>query len=341
MKALVLRDFWDFQVDERERKTPGPGEVTVRVFATGICGSDLHGYTGQNGRRVAGQVMGHETVGHIAELGAGVEGLAVGDVVTVNPVLACGNCPACAAGQEQACPDKTVIGVSAGYSSAFAEYFLAPARNLVRLPETMPIEYGALVEPLAVAYHAANRGGCGGADAVLVLGGGPIGQSAILAARMLGATAIAVSEPDPARRRLCAELGATPLDPAEGDLAAGTVTALGRKADLVLDAVGTSATIADAFSCSVFGARVVLVGMNAPQLELPAYSVSTEERSLIGSFCYTARHFREVADWVATAPAELAALVEETVPVRDAPETFAGMARGSKAVAGKVLVSFQ
>lgn len=330
MRALVLRDFWDFQVDERDTPAPGPGEVAVRVAATGICGSDLHGYTGDTGRRKAGQVMGHETVGRIAAVGDGVTGIETGAVVTVNPVIACGVCPACARGQEQACATKTVIGVAADYSSAFADVFLAPAANIVVLPPDMPIGYGALIEPLAVAYHAAVRGGCGPEDDVLVLGGGPIGQSAVLAARRLGARSVVVSEPDPARRALCTRLGAVAVDPAELD----------HKASLVLDAVGVSATLRDAFTCSQFGANVVLVGMGSPELTLPVYAISTEERTVIGSFCYTAAHFRAVAEWVATAPEELAVLIEGSVPVADAPETFAALARGTLSCAGKMLVTF-
>lgn len=340
MRALVLRDFWDFRLEEAEQPRPGPDEVAVRVKATGICGSDLHGYTGDNGRRAPGQIMGHETVGRIAELGPGVSGLEPGTVVTVNPVLSCGGCAACARGQEQACPDKTVIGVTQDYPSAFADTFIAPAANLLALPSSMPIEYGALIEPLAVAYHAATRGGCAPGDRVLVLGGGPIGQSAVLACRMLGIETLAVSEPDPDRRALCAKLGATPLDPTACELAQGSREALGSPADVVLDAVGTSATAADAFACSAFGARVVLVGMNAQRLELSAYAISTAERSLIGSFCYTARHFREVAEWVAGSPDPLRELIEETVPASAATEVFRAMADGSRKVAGKVLVDF-
>jgi len=87
MRALVLRDFYDIAVEERPEPQPRPGEVVVAVIATGICGSDFHGYSGENGRRHPGQVMGHETVGRIDELGSGVAELAVGQLVTVNPVM--------------------------------------------------------------------------------------------------------------------------------------------------------------------------------------------------------------------------------------------------------------
>ncbi|MGH3588361.1 MAG: zinc-dependent alcohol dehydrogenase, partial [Pseudonocardia sp.] len=173
MRALVLDDFWQLSVGSVPDPAPGPDDVLIEVVATGICGSDLHGYTGENGRRVRGQVMGHETVGRVLTAAGD---LAVGDAVTVNPVLWCGRCRHCAAGREQACPDKQVIGVAPELVSAFAERMAVPVRNVVPLPEGMPLEHGALVEPLAVGYHALVRGACGAGEAVLVIGGGPIGQ---------------------------------------------------------------------------------------------------------------------------------------------------------------------
>lgn len=343
MRALVLRDFWDLAVEERADPQPAPGEVVVRVTATGICGSDVHGFTGENGRRRPGQVMGHEMVGrvHVEPPAARVaEGLHPGAVVTVNPVLACGSCPACAAGREQACPGKRVIGVHPDISSGFAELIAVPAGNLVALPASMPEEYGALVEPLAVGFHAARRGGCGPADRVLVVGGGPIGQACVLAAGRLGAAAVAVSEPDAYRRELVSRLGAVPLDPSAGavrTLPGHVADALGGPATLVLDAVGSTASLRDALECAVLGGRVVLVGMAAPRPELAAYAISTEERSLIGSFCYSADEFRATARWVGAAPPELSCLIDERVGLDGANDAFTRLA-GGDSQASKILV---
>ncbi len=330
MRALVLRDYWDFAVEERPDPVPGPGEVLLKLTATGICGSDLHGYTGENGRRAPGQVMGHETVGRVVAAGPGAPSshLTPGQLVTVNPVIACGECPRCLAGMEQACRVRRVIGVNAEISAAFAELMTAPARNVVPLAESTPEEHGALVEPLAVGYHAARRGGCGPDDTVLVIGGGPIGQACVLAARRLGASRIAVSEPSESRRKLVASLGATALDPTSPELAAEVADALGGPASLVLDAVGATGTLADAFASSDLTARVVLVGMASPQVELAAYRISTEERSVVGSFTYSAREFTDTAAWVGAAPDEVSSLIEARVRLEDAPAAFAKLARG-------------
>ena len=158
MRALVLRGDYDIAVEERPDPRPGSSEVVVEVIATGICGSDFHGYSGENGRRHPGQVMGHETVGRIGELGSGVTGLAPGQLVTVNPVMGCNECAACASGQPQWCSRKVVLGVAPEVSAAFADRVAVPAANIVSLPEEMPAELGALVEPLAVGYHSVRRG---------------------------------------------------------------------------------------------------------------------------------------------------------------------------------------
>jgi threonine dehydrogenase-like Zn-dependent dehydrogenase len=348
MRALVFRGPAELGVEERPDPEPGPDEVLLRITATGICGSDLHGYTGENGRRHPGQIMGHETVGRIVEVGADVpadRGLTVGRVATVNPVIGCGACAECAAGNGQLCPRRRIIGVDPTLVSAFAELMVAPAGNVVALPDGVPEEHGALVEPLAVGYHAALRGQVGPDDRVLVIGGGPIGQACALAGRRLGAGRLVASEPNPSRRALIGRLGFRTVSPpggaAGGDPIAGQVAdVLGGPATVVLDAVGTGASLADALAAAALGARIVLVGMNAPQITLAAYGVSVGERSLIGSFCYASRDFLATAEWVASRPAGIEHLVEGRVPLSAAADAFARLASGALD-ASKVLVRCQ
>lgn len=337
MKALVLNGDYDISVQDRPDPRPGAGEVLIEVIATGICGSDFHGYSGENGRRHPGQVMGHETVGRITELGAGVTGHRTGDLVTVNPVLNCGDCEACRQGQQAWCPQRSLFGVTPEIPAAFAERFVIRESNVITLPADLPAELGALVEPLSVGYHAARRGDCGPQDRVLVIGGGPIGQACVLAAHRLGAMAVAVSDPKDTRRAICERLGAAAIDPATGPLADSVAAALDGPPTVVLDAVGVSATIADALTVAALGARIVLVGMGAPQLDLSAYAVSTQERTVIGSFTYTAEEFADTAAWVGSRPDGLADLIDGRVGWQDAPQSFDDLARGVSA-ASKILV---
>lgn len=337
MLALVLNGDYDISVQERPDPTPAADQVLVEVIATGICGSDFHGYSGENGRRHPGQVMGHETVGRVAGIGSEVADHRIGDLVTVNPVLNCLACDACRAGQQARCAQRSLFGVSPEISAAFAERFVIRSGNAITLPDDLPAELGALVEPLAVGYHAARRGTVGPQDRVLVIGGGPIGQACLLAARRLGADRLAVSDPKDTRRAICARLGATGIDPAGDRLSDAVADILGGQPTVVIDAVGVSATVADALAVAGPGARIVLVGMGAPTLELAAYAVSTEERTVIGSFTYTADEFADTAAWVGTRPSGVQDLIDGRVGWDQAPQSFDDLARGVSA-ASKILV---
>ncbi len=341
MRALVLKEFGTIAIEERDTPVPGRGEVLIAVAATGICGSDVHGFTGANGRRVPGQIMGHESVGRIAAFGpeTNVGDLGNDDVVTFNPVVVPAEEGENYAGREQHSPNKTVIGVAPDIPAAFAEYVVVPARNVVRLPDTMPISHGALIEPLAVAVHAVRRVHARSGHRAVVVGGGPIGQSVVLALSMEGVKNILVSEIDEGRRRLCERLGAAALDPARGPVVEQVRVAFGDLADIAIDAVGITATTADALNSTVFGGSVCLVGMGSPALTLDAYRISTEERCLVGSFTYSAQDFIDAATWVATAPSVIGELISREVAVEQANDAFTGLAAGD-GTAGKVLVRF-
>lgn len=338
MKALVLNDFRDLRVEERPQPEATPGDVLVRIIATGICGSDFHGFTGENGRRVPGQIMGHETVGRVHALGEGADaGLEVGQLVTINPVIACQSCEACKHHAEQHCPNKRVMGVDPSFVSSFAEFVVVPERNVIPLAPDLRPELGALIEPLAVANHAVRRANITTDDSVLVIGGGPIGQSVILAARRLGTIAVYLSEPDERRRALCERLGATTLDPAAGPISQQLIRAHGL-ATVAIDAVGLSVTMNDALDATAVNGRVVLVGMGGPDLTLSAYAISTGERNIFGSFTYSADEFKEMADWVSGNPPELQWLIDRRVPLDEAQDAFSRLASG-RGITGKVLVT--
>lgn len=338
MRELVLTEIGRLDVREAPTPTPGPEEVLIRVTATGICGSDVHGYTGENGRRFPGQVMGHESSGTIAAIGDGVDGLAIGTAVTFNPVVVPAEDAAAYAGREQHHPGKHVIGVAAAIPAAFADYVVVPQRNVVPLPDSLPIELGALIEPLAVAVHAVRRLPKESLGRVLVIGGGPIGQSVVIALRNAGAGEVIVSEMDAARRELVQRLGAETIDPADGAVA-DQLRDRGGLADAALDAVGITPTLRDALTSTVLGAPICLVGMGAPQVSLDAFLISTEERALIGSFTYGSDDFIDATAIIGAEPDTYRALISREIDVADADSAFSALAAGD-GTPGKVLVRF-
>ena len=306
------------------------------MIATGICGSDFHGYSGENGRRHPGQVMGHETVGRIDELGSGVTGLAVGQLVTVNPVMGCGACAACA---------------MVSSSGAAGEWCSVWRRRSRRRSQTgSPSRRRTSWSCRRDAGRARSAGGtaCGGLSRRTPWGCRPpmtgcwssaAARSGRRACWLPGgwvSTNLAVSDVSSSRRELCARLGAQVIDPTADDLAEAVAASSG-SGQLVIDAVGVNRTVADAFAASGLGSRIVLVGMGSPQLELSAYAVSTEERTLIGSFTYTAADFSETAAWVGTVPDGIEALIDGRVGWDEAPQSFDDLARG-RSTASKILV---
>ncbi len=338
MREIVLTEIGRLDVRDAPIPEPGVGEVVIRVAATGICGSDVHGYTGENGRRFPGQVMGHESSGTIAAVGADSGEWTVGTPVTFNPVVVPADAAAEYAGREQHHPGKYVIGVAREIPAAFADYIVVPARNVVSLPASLPIELGALIEPLAVAVHAVRRLPADRLARVLVIGGGPIGQSVVIALRDAGAGRVIVSEMDAARRAVVQQLGADVLDPAEGPIAE-QLAASGGLADAAVDAVGITPTIRDALTSTTLGASICLVGMGAPQVSLDAFLVSTEERSLVGSFTYGSHDFVHAAAIIAAEPEAYRALISREIDVEEADAAFRALASGD-GTPGKILVRF-
>src|SRR5690606_36266659 len=152
---------------------PGPDELLVRVQACGICGSDVHGYTGTTGRRIPPIIMGHEAAGIVAAAGSNVRGFAAGDRICFDSTVFCNACEACRSGQVNRCQTRQVLGVSTPGSrrhGAFAEYVLVPWWTALPLPDHVPFEQATLFEPLGIALHAMNRGAVTKDDTVLVVG---------------------------------------------------------------------------------------------------------------------------------------------------------------------------
>ena len=333
VKALVFKGPWEIVLEEREIRSPGPGEALVSIIATGVCGSDLHGYTGHTGRRHPEQVMGHETVARVEQLGTGSAGVEIGQTVVINPAMSCGECTACSVHEEQRCENLRVIGVVPEWDAAFAEYMIAPVANLLPLPQGTPEHLGALVEPLAVGWHAVRRARLQQGESIFIIGGGPIGQAVALAAKRAGMSDILVSESLPSRRQLLESLGFRAVAPD-----AATELLAERPVGTVFDAVGSNDSVAQGLLATGRGGRLVLIGMAEPQLTLSAFEVSVREREIIGTFCYSNEDFASTVRWLADNAETVAALVDAIEPMEAGPAVFKELASYSRD-ASKILLS--
>lgn len=210
---------------------------------------------------------------------------------------------------------------------------------MIPLSPDTPILLGALIEPLAVAIHAIARVEPQEGEKVLIIGGGPIGQSIALALILSTGVKPLVAELDPARRELLEALGARTLDPQATGFADAVSGMLGGPADVVIDAVGISDTLSQAFDSSRLGSRICLVGMGSPQLTIDAFRISTDERQIMGSFTYSDDDFRYAARLIAEEPERASLLISRTVEPDEAHSAFEQFANAT-APPGKTLARF-
>ncbi len=307
-----------FTIEHVPVPEPGPGEIRIRVARVGLCGSDLHGYTGESGRRVAGMVMGHEASGWIDRLGEGVPGPAAGTLVTFNPALPCdGECGHITASR---CERLEVVGVTPHIVGAFADYLVVKAARVVPIPDLTP-EQGAVIEPMAVGLHAALQLDAGADDRVLVVGGGMIGQCTAHAIRSLGAGEIVISEPHPRRREIAEAAGFATLHPDQVGAAAPF--------DRAMDAVAISATVSAALDATRKGGVVGIVGLGMPQVTVPLFSIVTGERTMVGSYAYSDATFIDTARRLTEGDLDPTALIGPTVGMEDFPQAFEDLATGA------------
>ncbi|MFE3141371.1 NAD(P)-dependent alcohol dehydrogenase [Streptomyces scopuliridis] len=209
-RAAVLYGPGDLRIEDRALRPLGPDDVLVTVDAVGVCGSDMHYFAhGRNGQNVLRQptVLGHEAAGVITAKGSDVP-LAVGTRVAVEPAVGCGTCPTCRSGRYNLCPAGTCFG-SPPTDGTFAEHIVATGRAVHPLPDAIPLEAGALIEPLAIAVWAVRRAGVEFGDRVLVTGAGPIGVLVMQVARAAGATEVIVTDVNDARLDRALALGAS------------------------------------------------------------------------------------------------------------------------------------
>ena len=328
MKALVFVGTGVMAVQERPDPRPGPGDVLIAVRASGICGSDVHGYLGLTGRRHPGMVMGHEAAGDVVEVGPDVSAVRVGDRVALRSVLACGLCDPCRHGRPNICADRRGLGMQ--FDGAYAERMAVPEALAVRLPDSMSYEEGALVEPLAVALHAVNITPLETTDVVVVIGAGPIGLLTMLALGLRGAGPAIITDRSPHRLAIARALGARlAIDVGSADPVAAVREATdGRGADVVFEAVGISATVAQSLAVARPGGQVTWIGNSAPVVELPMQEMVTRELSLRGSYAFAAE-FDEAIAVLAAGKIDAGRLIERRAPLDDGPSLFRALGDGT------------
>ena len=244
MKAAVLEARERLAVRHVPDPPLRPGHVAIAPRAVGICGTDLHVYRGTMERRVPyPAILGHEFAGVVAEAADDVQGLAPGDPVVADNVIACGHCPRCAEGQLNVCDHMNVLGIDS--QGAMAERIIVPARLVYPLPRSLPIHVGILAELYSIAVHASRRTCVETGDTVVILGAGRLGLSLLDVLRRSPARLIVSVDVDASRLEVARRLGAdAALNPRECDVVDEVMRLTdGRGADKVVEAVGHPAPV--------------------------------------------------------------------------------------------------
>jgi 2-desacetyl-2-hydroxyethyl bacteriochlorophyllide A dehydrogenase len=293
MKAAVLRAPEDLVVEEVPRPEPPPGWVRVKVRASGICGSDLHIYTGQHPwlaagspmeKFVLGNVYGHEVAGTIDALGAGTT-LQIGARVALNAILPCLHCEYCRVGKYQICPNLQHYGFH--QPGGFAEYVLAPEANAVPLPDRLSFAAGALLDVVVVGLHAVQRAGVSLSDRVAVLGAGPIGLAAAAAAVRAGARTTAMTVQYQLQQRLAELIGVEHVVLVDAMAAQAATITGGRGFDVVIEAVGYKADVMQrAIDLVCRGGRIVFTGVYEAPVTLDFGTLLAKEASISASHAF-------------------------------------------------------
>jgi (R,R)-butanediol dehydrogenase / meso-butanediol dehydrogenase / diacetyl reductase len=344
MKAAVYHGPNKLEVTDVPEPVPADGTVKLRVGFNGICGTDLHEYyagpifvpTAPHPltHQQMPLVMGHEFSGTITDLGPGVTGWREGDRVAVEPIYKCGHCPACRAGNYNICAQIGFHGLMS--DGGMAEYTVVPTSMLHKLPDTVDLRMGALVEPMSVAYHAATLGDAKPGDTAMVFGAGPIGIGLWFALRGKGIEDVFVVEPSATRRASIEALGARTLDPTAVDVPGFIAEhTAGRGADAVFDAAGVAPAVETALGC--VGARrpMVSVAIYEKPLTTPLLNLVMNESRIQGSLCYTAADFEAVIALMAEGAYDTTGWVS-TIAIEDVvDEGFEALHGGTKM---KVLV---
>jgi len=286
LKAALIEKPRSFKVLEKDIPSIKSNEVLVKVHVCGVCGTDVHIYEGAMPWAKLPLIPGHEFSGVVAEVGRDVNGISVGDAVTVDPNITCGLCRYCRSARRNLCPRVESIGVTR--DGGFAEYVVAPASQLYMVPKGLSLDEAAFTEPVACCLHGIMRLSIRPGEDVLIVGAGPIGLIHLQLVRRAGAGRVIVVEVNDRRLKLAEKLGADlTVNPSRDDVVKAVNSFLGGKGvEAAIDAAGGSNPLTLALNCLEPGGRLLVFGVASESdvWSIKPYNIYKRELTIIGSF---------------------------------------------------------
>ncbi len=322
MRALVYKGERHLEVVEMDAPRPGPGEALIEVERSGVCGSDLYIYEGRRKVQLP-RILGHEFVGVIREMDeSAASPFQIDERVVAEPIIGCGVCLACRRGQYNVCQTRIILGAET--NGVFAELVKVPLPNLFKVPDGVPSEEAALVQPAAVAVHTVRRVGLQAGERVAVLGAGPIGALIAMVARASGATEVVLTEPNPFRREVMEGMGFQVYDPASEEVPLPTVAEAAEDAgfDAVFDAAGGRGTLAQAVRMTRIQGRVSLVANYREEPTFDSAYARRREVNFITTRAHTFEDFRAALALIANRQVDVRPLITCEIGLEEMAEAF-------------------
>jgi len=339
MQALLLEQPRAFRfIETPEPESPGAGEAVVRVHAVGICGTDYGGYLGKMPFFSYPRIPGHELGVEVVGVGDGVTNVKPGDRCCVEPYINCQRCSACGRGLTNCCEHHQTLGVHC--DGGLRPLFTVPARKLHPSPHLSHAQ-NALVETLAIGCHAIDRGAPAPGETVLVIGAGPIGLSVVEFAKLSGARVIVMDMVESRLAFVRETMGVADTVVARGDAAAEQAVAGltdGRLCDVVVDATGSAASMANSLKLCSFGGRLVYVGITQSDLVFPhAPVMHRRELTLLASRNARSRDFSRIIGLIETGTIDTGPWITHRVPFAGTIEMFPGLLEPARGVIKAVI----
>jgi L-iditol 2-dehydrogenase len=327
MKAVVLENKGVITYTDVPTPEPAPGHVRLKIKAVSICGSDIKRYI--SGHRMYPLILGHESAGIIDRVGAGVSEDYIGRHAAVIPLVPCFECEQCQRGYYSACHNYSFIG--SRQAGCFAEFVDLPEKNIFIVPEKLPFEHVAMIEPSTVARHMLALGDFKSGQTAIVLGAGSIGLMIVQWLRILGAKLIIVTDISEDNLQIASKLGAhVTLNPSKVDVEKEVQKLLGDGADLTLEATGVPQVLEQTLSITRPRGKVVLAGNQPLDKSLPLAFIENmmrREISLIGCFMsysapFPGHEWTETIDALLNGSLDIDAIISHRYPLSKAPEIF-------------------
>lgn len=323
MKAAVYHGPGDLRVEEVPVRKLKDNEVKIQVKYCGICGTDIHIFHGDGGccDVTPPLVPGHEFSGVVAEVGAGVKTVKVGDRVTGDPNDMCGECYFCKNGMQHFC--KNNIGIGTTVDGGFAEYVIMREKQVYKVSDDLSFIEAAMAEPISCCLHGIDLCNIKAGDTVLVMGGGPIGMIMMQLAKNAGASKVIMSEPVEEKREQALKLGATKtIDPLHEDVEA-VLAEYCENVNVVIECVGNVHTQADAVRFAGKGATIMYFGLAAPEESFPIRPDDIFKKELhITSSYINPYSFERAIQILESGTVELESLITNVVPLDDIADVF-------------------